>query len=113
VFAAIVLATRSVSLGSIAAAVAFGGFQLWRLGPRPLTGETWSLAAMSLAVPLLILVRHRSNVVRLMQGREPRWGASPQPGENAASPDDCAASEPKPQNASRQPGGNDPRDHQH
>ena len=95
-FALAVLATRIISLGSMAAAVAFGGFQLWRLGPRPFAGETWSLAAMSLLVPLLILVRHRSNLVRLMQGREPRWGAPPQPDHGGNSATDRAAADPRP-----------------
>ena len=73
-FAVVVLATRVVSLGSMTAAVVFGGCELWLLSPRPFSVENWSLAAMSLLVPVLILVRHRSNLVRLLQGREPRFG---------------------------------------
>ena len=75
-FAVVVLATRIVSLGSMTAAVAFGGCELWLLSPRPFSAENWSLAAMSLLVPLLILVRHRSNFVRLLQGREPKFGGT-------------------------------------
>lgn len=73
-FAAVVLATRIISLGSMTAAIAFAGYELWLLSPQPFAAETWSLAAMSLLVPVLILVRHRSNIVRLLQGREPRFG---------------------------------------
>ncbi|HUG89546.1 MAG TPA: glycerol-3-phosphate 1-O-acyltransferase PlsY [Planctomycetaceae bacterium] len=76
-FVACVAATRIVSLGSITAAVVFAGFQMWRLSPQPFGAESWSVAALSLLVPVLILARHRSNVVRIVQGREPRFGSAP------------------------------------
>jgi glycerol-3-phosphate acyltransferase PlsY len=76
-FAVVLLATRIVSLGSMTAAVMFGGCELWILSPRPFSAESWSLAAMSLVVPILILIRHRSNVARLLQGSEPRLGRRP------------------------------------
>jgi acyl phosphate:glycerol-3-phosphate acyltransferase len=73
-FVCVVLATRIVSLGSMTAAASFAGFEFWLLRPDPFGAANWSVAAMSLLVPLLIIIRHRSNVVRLVQGREPRLG---------------------------------------
>ena len=65
--------TRIVSLSSMLAACTFCGVELWQLRPAPFSQETWSLAAFSTLVPLLIIVRHRSNLVRLLRGTEPRF----------------------------------------
>jgi len=73
VFAGTVVYTRYVSLSSIFASVAFGGLQLWRLRPNPFSSETWSLAAFSLFIPALIILRHRTNIVRLWRGEESRF----------------------------------------
>jgi acyl phosphate:glycerol-3-phosphate acyltransferase len=73
VFVLCVALTRIVSLGSILAACTFCGAELWQLNPTPFGDETWSLAAFSTLVPLLIILRHRSNVARLLRGTEPRF----------------------------------------
>src|SRR5580704_16491246 len=73
VFVACMALTRIVSLSSILAACSFCAAELWQLRPSPFGDETWSLAAFSTFVPLLIIVRHRSNLVRLMQGTEPKF----------------------------------------
>ncbi len=65
---------RIVSLSSITAALSFAAFAIWKLWPTPFSPETWSLAAVSLAIPLLIIVRHRTNLMRLLKGEEPRFG---------------------------------------
>lgn len=67
---------RIVSASSMAAAITYCVAQLWLLRPNPFAAETWSLAAFSLAVPALIILRHRANLVRLMRGEEPRFRAS-------------------------------------
>jgi acyl phosphate:glycerol-3-phosphate acyltransferase len=72
VFLVCIAATRIVSLSSIVAACAFCGVQMWLLRPAPFSQSTWSLAAFSLLVPLLIIARHRLNLARLMRGQEPR-----------------------------------------
>jgi glycerol-3-phosphate acyltransferase PlsY len=69
-FAATFAVTRIVSLGSLIAAVGFGVFQWVWLQPAPWSAKTWSLTTFSLAIPLLIVVRHRSNIVRLLRGEE-------------------------------------------
>lgn len=62
--------TRLVSLASILASLAFGICQMVRLWPQPFSQDHWSVAAFSLFVPLLIVVRHRTNIVRLIKGEE-------------------------------------------
>lgn len=64
---------RIVSLSSIIACLAFAAAELTFLWPAPFSESKWSLAAFSLAVPLLIIIRHRSNIRRLMHGEEPRF----------------------------------------
>jgi len=75
VFAVTFAVSRIVSLGSMLAAITFAVAQFWQLGPAPFSKNTWSIAAFSIAVPLLILVRHRENVKRLLQGTENRFGS--------------------------------------
>ena len=74
VFAVTLAVSRIVSLSSMLASVSFAGYALWQLWPRPFSAETWSLAGFSLAIPLLIVIRHRANLARLLRGEEPRFG---------------------------------------
>ncbi len=70
---------RIVSISSIAAAVMFAIAQMYFLSPQPFKATTWSIALFSLAVPTLIIVKHRSNIGRILRGEEPRFGSkSPQ-----------------------------------
>jgi acyl phosphate:glycerol-3-phosphate acyltransferase len=73
VFALCFAATRIVSLSSILGASAFCGLELWLLRPTPFGDATWSLATFSAVVPILIIVRHRTNLLRLYRGEEPRF----------------------------------------
>jgi acyl phosphate:glycerol-3-phosphate acyltransferase len=73
VFALCVVLTRIVSLCSVLAACTFCGVELWWLGASAFDGQRWSLAAFSVLAPLLIIIRHRTNLVRLMRGVEPRF----------------------------------------
>ena len=64
-----------VSLGSLALAVVFpaavGGFMFWE---GLAFGDGWPLVAASALLGLLILVRHRTNIARLLRGTEPTMG---------------------------------------
>jgi glycerol-3-phosphate acyltransferase PlsY len=73
VFVVLFVLARMVSLGSIVAALSFAALQMHQLWPRPFASETWSIAAFSLAVPVLIIVRHRANITRLLSGEEHRF----------------------------------------
>jgi len=66
-FAAIVLLTRYVSLGSITASIALtcAVYQ---------TGESPSIVGSSIGVAGLVRYRHRANMVRLREGSERRFG---------------------------------------
>lgn len=69
-FACMFAITRIVSLSSLTAAVTFAVAQLTWFGGDLWSAETWSLGAFSVAVPLVIVIKHRSNVGRLMRGEE-------------------------------------------
>lgn len=66
-FGLVAAASRFVSLGSVAGAVALAGLLLARRGPDPVT-----LAAVSTAA--LVVLRHRSNLRRILGGTERRVG---------------------------------------
>jgi glycerol-3-phosphate acyltransferase PlsY len=73
VFVATCTLSRFVSLSSMLAACVFCGTEMWLLWPAPFSESTWSLALFGTAVPLLIMIRHRSNISRLVQGTEPKF----------------------------------------
>ncbi len=77
-YAAVRFGTGYVSAGSLAMAVLFPiavtGYVGWT-GRR--FDQFWPLHAVAALLALLIVVRHRSNIVRLWQGREPRAEHSP------------------------------------
>jgi acyl phosphate:glycerol-3-phosphate acyltransferase len=79
VFALTFAATRIMSASSMAAALTFAVCQMVLLAPAPFSADTWSLAALSLLAPALIIARHRSNIGRLLRGEESRYsfGAGP------------------------------------
>lgn len=81
IFFLLFVAFRIVSLGSIGAAMAFAVTQMIRLRPDPFAAGHWSLAAFSLAIPALIILRHRSNIVRLLRGEEKRFSSKSKSGE--------------------------------
>lgn len=69
---------RIVSLSSIIAATVFavGHFILFQ--GRLWMPEIWSLTLFSIAIPALIILRHRTNIVRLWRGEEPKFKAARQ-----------------------------------
>jgi glycerol-3-phosphate acyltransferase PlsY len=68
VWVAIFFLFRFVSLASIVAAVALP-LSAWLLG----NARDPIVLGFSLLIATLIIFRHRSNIVRLLQGREPRF----------------------------------------
>ena len=79
-FAAFVMLTltlRYVGLSSVVAAVTFAAVQLAREGSARFTAAAWPLGLFSLAVPALIVFRHRGNLARLWRGEEPKTFGKP------------------------------------
>lgn len=69
-FLVIFITTRIVSLGSMLAAAVFAGVQLYVLAPRWFDQDRWSLTIFSTVIPALIILWHRSNLLRLLRGQE-------------------------------------------
>jgi glycerol-3-phosphate acyltransferase PlsY len=68
VFGVVVLWSRRISLGSIAAALA-APIGLWTISaPAP-------FVAMGAILGAMVIVRHRDNIKRLLAGTEPRFGS--------------------------------------
>jgi len=68
VFVLTVIATRIVSLGSLATAVA-APLSLWFFHQPPI------IVAMGCFLGAMVMMRHRGNIQRLLAGSEPRFGA--------------------------------------
>lgn len=68
--------TRYISVASIGAAAVLPVYVLLMgLGWRQTTlGELWPFLLVGLAMAALVIMRHTANLVRLMSGREPKWG---------------------------------------
>ena len=75
-FGVLLAATRYISVGSMAGAIMFPisyvGLGLWR-GWGPF-GPQWPLTAFSVAVAVLVVYKHRTNIARLRAGTENRRG---------------------------------------
>ena len=70
---AIVFATkRIVSLASIVAATVYAAVAVVLTG-EPLARENWPITAFAIAIPALIIARHRDNIRRLIRGEEGRF----------------------------------------
>ncbi len=70
--------SRYVSLGSVVAAGVFpllvAGVNRLSLGSWQATASLWPLGIFALAMPTLIIYRHRSNIARLVAGTENKIG---------------------------------------
>lgn len=71
VFAVVAATSKMIALASMLAATVFGVTQMWMLRDHALDSDKWSLTAFSIAIPLLIIWRHRSNIARIIKGTEP------------------------------------------
>jgi acyl phosphate:glycerol-3-phosphate acyltransferase len=70
-FALVVATTRLVSLGSILAAISIPFFALLLVPKR-----SPALLAGLTCISLVSILKHRANIVRLMQGKESRFGSN-------------------------------------
>ncbi|RLS51509.1 MAG: glycerol-3-phosphate 1-O-acyltransferase [Planctomycetota bacterium] len=70
VFAAVFAIQRIVSLGSILASITFFMAVMIQFWPNAFAENRWSLSAFAIAVPGMIVLRHTSNIGRLLRGEE-------------------------------------------
>jgi glycerol-3-phosphate acyltransferase PlsY len=78
VWFAVVFTSRYVSLGSIAAGVAFPILvTFWPVSGPESFADRWPLCVFAWVLGLLVVVRHRANLVRLRSGTEPKIGRKP------------------------------------
>lgn len=70
VFLVVFLASRYVAAASIAASLAYSAVQFWLISPSPFSNENWTQAAFSILIPVLIIIRHHTNIARLIKGKE-------------------------------------------
>ncbi len=88
VFLLICASTRLIALGSMLASVAFCATYFILIGKDAFGSTNWPLSVFAIAVPTLILVQHRSNIARLLNGTEPRFGDAPkQPDDDSSASD--------------------------
>jgi len=73
VFAITIWIFDYVALSSVLAAVTLAVCQIVLLWPAPFSEKNWSLGVFSVAIPLLIIVRHHSNIRRLLKGTEEKF----------------------------------------
>lgn len=64
---------RIVSLSSILAALAYAICVICEGWPQPFSAERWNQSAFAILIPALILLRHRSNIQRLIKGEEGKF----------------------------------------
>jgi glycerol-3-phosphate acyltransferase PlsY len=73
VFLTVLLASRIVSISSVAAALALPLLMLaWF--QQPAAGLRWPYLALALLTTVLVIWRHRSNMARFLAGSEPKLG---------------------------------------
>ncbi len=70
VFATVLLSSRIVSLGSIAAALSAAGLMVISQQPLP-------FQLLAIAGGCYVIIRHRTNIERMLAGTEPRLGTKP------------------------------------
>lgn len=70
VWGLVLAARRIVSLASLAAAVALP-FIVYIFGKLNISNSHWSLLAVSILISIVVIIRHRSNIQRLLSRREP------------------------------------------
>ena len=72
IFVVTLITDRRMALASMLAAVAFGVAHLTLEGKAAWTAAATSRTAFAVAVPLLIIWRHRANIRRMLSGTEPK-----------------------------------------
>ncbi|MDA1014954.1 MAG: glycerol-3-phosphate 1-O-acyltransferase PlsY [Planctomycetota bacterium] len=69
-FLVVFVLTRYVAVASIVASLTYSAVQFWMISPNPFSSDNWSQAAFSILIPVLIIIRHHTNIARLLKGEE-------------------------------------------
>ena len=69
VFAAVVVPTRIISLGSIAGSICLPAI-VYLVNRFGLASYHWSVLALSVVIMVVVIIKHTSNIRRLLAGRE-------------------------------------------
>jgi len=86
VFAVAVALFRMVSLASVLAAAGFLVFHFQKYGVSSFSANRLPLTVFAIIVPLVIIWRHRTNLVRILNGTESRIGGSKRPPQEKSGP---------------------------
>lgn len=76
VFIVVVLASRYVSLSSLAAAMALVVARFTETSTDAFGPDHWAGTSVAVLAAVLVVVRHRTNISRLLAGTEPKVGRS-------------------------------------
>jgi glycerol-3-phosphate acyltransferase PlsY len=78
-WACVALKSRYISLASVVAAISFPVFLLSSilLVPSWTLRSLWPLMVIGIAIPTVVVVRHKKNITRIMTGSEAKIGTSP------------------------------------
>lgn len=74
VFLLVFAISRRTSVASMIASITFCITELTLRGSSAFNDQNHAVSLFAIAVPLLIIIRHRSNIVRLLKKEEPRFG---------------------------------------
>jgi glycerol-3-phosphate acyltransferase PlsY len=71
----VILIWRYVSLASITASIAFPIILILEIILKPTWnfGDLWPLLIAAIAIPLMVIIRHRDNIKRLIEGTETKF----------------------------------------
>jgi len=83
-FALTFAVSRIVSLSSILAALTFAIAEILIQQGELISAQAWGLGLFTIAIPLLILIRHHTNIVRLWKREEPQLQLKKTPPRDAA-----------------------------
>ena len=70
----VTLTTRYLSLGSMIATVVYA-LAFLVTASELFSRAHFGLTLLSITVPVLVIIRHRTNIVRLIEGNESQWGS--------------------------------------
>lgn len=75
VWTLVIVTVRYMSIASMLGALTVAGVAIWLAAHREKLGASWPLWGLTVALAVLVVARHRSNIARLLRGQEYRLGS--------------------------------------